>query len=242
MTRKLIALACSSLLVAACGGATPATPGTQHDAAKAPKKTTAPAVAEAETKLAMDVDFEEPKSATPLAKRDVGDFFVHRFSGSFREAPITLSEEVVAKAGNLIVIDYLLDDGGKQSALRVTHDIESYRVLRVREMKGEKELPSSEQAFEAMMSKVTFAPDSNERMVSREKTTCLVGGEELNCEKIVYDVTVGDKSAKFTVTNSPDIEDGDLSGEITGADGKILYRAELIDMGKAGGTGVASRE
>ena len=172
MQHKLIALASVSLLAVACGAAS-APAGKSADDAASEKKPAA-AKTEKSSELAENVDFDEPERVAPLASRDVGDFFVHRFSGSFSDKPMTLSEEVVAKKGNLIVIDYTLEQGGKQSRLRVTHDAGSDRVLRVLEMQGDKELPSDIQAYEAMMEKTLFIPDENEKQLGQEKTTCLL--------------------------------------------------------------------
>ncbi len=239
---KLIALASVSLLAVACGAASAPAGKSADDAASSKKSAAAKDKKSSNSELATNVDFDEPERAAPLASREVGDFFVHRFSGSFSDKPMTLSEAVVAKKGNLIVIDYTLDEGGKQARLRVTHDMGTDRVLRVREMQGDKEIPSDAQAYEAMMEKTLFIPDENEKKLGQEKTTCLVGGKELDCEKTSYEVRVGDKTATFTVTHSNQIEDRDVAGEISTSDGKIIYKAELVDMGHGTPSGVASRE
>ncbi len=123
--------------------------------------------------------------------------------------------------------------------LRVTHDIGSDRVLRVREVRGKKELPSSTAAFEKLMAKTTFAPDDNEAEIAKEKATCLIGSEPIECEKTAYRVKVGDKTATFSVARSSDGRD--VSGEISAEDGAIIYKAELIESRTGLPAGVASR-
>jgi len=178
-------------------------------------------------------------TSSQFAGKQVGDRTVHRFSGAFSKTNLILTQDVVARAGSLIVVDYQLEDGGTATKLRVTHDIGSDRVLRVREMRGKKELPSTSAAFEKLMSRTSFVPDDNEAEIAKEKGTCLVGSDPVECEKTAYRVKVGDKTATFFVARTSDGRD--LSGEIAGEDGRILYKAELIESRSALPAGVASR-
>ncbi|MBX3125245.1 MAG: hypothetical protein KF718_00930 [Polyangiaceae bacterium] len=177
---------------------------------------------------------DEPvaKGPTPFAQREVGDYVVHRFSGSFNKSPMVLTESVIAKRGALIIIDYTLEEGSRATRLRVTHDIDTDKVLRVREMQGNRELAATEAQYEALIAKTVFAPDSNDALVASEAGTCLIGQEEVDCEKVRYSVTVNEQAAELTVARSASLEGRDLSGEITTKDGKIVYKAELVERGK----------
>lgn len=231
-----------TLLASACGGIT-STASSPDDIAVPASK--ARAAKSAKSKAKPDVDWlfpEGEQASSPLAERRVGDFFVHRFSGTFSEKPMTLTEEVVAKAGGLIVVDYTLEQGKASKRLRVTHDIATDRVLRVREMQGDRELAAKIEDFDAMLEKTAFAPDQNEKTIASEKTTCLVGGEEVDCEKTSYSVAIGDQRATLEVTKSAAIPGRDVSGEIVDQAGKVIYRAELVDMGRGTPSGVASAE
>src|SRR3954454_9622928 len=42
--------------------------------------------------------------------RKMGDFRVHRFSGSYRKSPLTLTEEVIARENGLWLIDYTFEE------------------------------------------------------------------------------------------------------------------------------------
>jgi hypothetical protein len=238
MRRTLTLSFVLTILASACGGVSNPGAASPDDIAIAPS-----GKAPAAKRTAAGPQFEAPiePRATPLADRKVGDFFVHRFSGSFTKQPITLSEEVVARAGGLVVIDYTLEQAGNTLCLRVTHDIDSERVLRVRELRGEREMPATVDDFDAMLAKTSFAPDSNERMLKRERGTCIVGGDELDCDKTSYAVAIGDTAATFHVTQSQALPGRDLSGEIVDQRGNVIYRAELVDMGQ-GVSGVASAE
>jgi hypothetical protein len=178
-------------------------------------------------------------TASAFAEKKIGDRTVHRFSGSFSKTALILTQEVVARAGSLIMVDYVLEDGETTTKLRVTHDVGSDRVLRVRELRGKKELPSTAAAFEKLMARTSFAPDDNEAELAKEKGTCLVGSESIECEKTAYRVKVGDKTATFSVARSRDGRD--VSGEISDEAGGIIYKAELIESRSGLPAGVASR-
>lgn len=246
MHKHLLSALALSLLAAACGNAGIPNPTFAEDepvamTAKAkPAKPAAKADIEAaflEEMAANDEEIEQP--AGPPETRHVGDRTVSRISGSFAKHPMTFTEEVVAQAGTLVVVDYTLDEGKHSTRLRVTHDSRSGRVLRVREMQGVKELPSSIGAYEAMISKTSFAPDDNEAQIGKEKAVCLIGSESVDCEKTAYRVKIGESTATFFVARSADGQD--ISGEIADNSGKIIYKAEVVDSRKGTPAGVASR-
>ncbi len=166
-----------------------------------------------------------------LAPRKVGDYFVHRFSGSFRSGPLTLIERVVDSDRKTVTIDYTLEDGVSDKTLRVELDRESERPRRVVEItdEGETEVPIS--AYEAMLAQTVFAPDVNDELLVEKKQTCLVGPKELDCEVKQYRVYVGDEEARLTVTESKSLPGRDVSGEVTAVDGSVIYRAELVEAG-----------
>ena len=114
--------------------------------------------------------------------------------------------------------------------------------MRVREVKKGEEIPSKTEAYEAMIEKTIFVPDSNDALLASERGTCLVAGQEQDCDKSRYQVSVGEQAYELSVNRS--VDGADLSGEVTGKDGKIIYKAELVESGKGGGdaASVASRK
>jgi hypothetical protein len=92
------------------------------------------------------------------------------------------------------------------------------------------------------MARTVFTADVNDGLVSSNAQTCLVGEDALDCESKTYKVWVGDASATLAVMHSTAFADRDVSGEITTDDGKLIYRAELVEA-RAGkpASGVASR-
>ncbi len=221
--KKLALLATVSVLVSACGGT--ATPPAKSAVSAKPKTTTAH-----EKKKADKSDAAPAKTASRDSLK-VGDYFVQRFSGSFSKQPMTLTERVVAEMGSLIVIDYQLDAGKRSEHLRVARDLNTGSVARVIRIDGDKAIPSDITAYNTMMDRTVFAADDNLATLGKKAETCLIGTKELDCEKTRYKVLVGDKPATLSVVTSKAVPDRAVAGELSTADGKLLYRAEIIDMG-----------
>mgnify|MGYP003455627880 FL=1 len=66
-----------------------------------------------------------------------------------------------------------------------------------------------------------------------------MGDQQLDCEKTDYRVKIGDQTATFSIARSSDGRD--VSGEISDASGKIIYKSELIESRSGLPANVASR-
>jgi hypothetical protein len=174
--------------------------------------------------------------------RHVGDLFVHRFSGSFAGEPLTLTEEVAAREEAAWVVDFSLTQSEKVDRLRVRFDVRSGQAISAAHFDGGHETPATLGDYEALLARTVYAADVNDGLVSANDQTCLVGADELDCETKTYKVWVGDAAATLSVVHSSSFADRDVSGEITTDDGKLVYRAELLEakQGKQA-LGVAAR-
>jgi hypothetical protein len=179
----------------------------------------------------------------PGDSRKVGDFAVHRFSGSYQKAPLTLTEEIVANEDGLWVIDYTLEEQAGTTKLRVHFDPKIDSVVRVARVANSIEIVLPLSAYQNLIDRTSFAADSNDGQLASSRGTCLVGPSELDCETKSYKVWVGDKQATLNVSRSKSIPNGDVSGDITASDGTVIYRSELVEMGNTASPklGVASR-
>ncbi|GEM_PF-1167452 len=232
MTHKILALATLGWLLSGCS-LLQQTPGAEAPhtgktiAAKAPKARVAKAEARAFGDGRMD--------------RHVGDYFVQRFTGTFREQPLQLREEVLSRDPKVVVVAYTFDDGSNPITLNVYRNAKTDAVEKVLKIAGKAELPASTADFEALLGQTVFAADSNEGLVDAEKSTCLVGTEQVACEAKHYSVVVGEQMATMVVISSSELPGRDISGEIKAKDGNILYRSELIETGQQSAKpGVAS--
>src|ERR1700689_4664136 len=123
MTRTLLILATASILATGCGRAA------LQEAASAPAS--ALEAPDARTALPVLKDLPEAAKAEPIddaaltaaappsGARAPGDFVVYRFTGSFRKAPLTLTEKVVARSGAVLTIDFAATEGHATQELRV---------------------------------------------------------------------------------------------------------------------------
>jgi hypothetical protein len=96
---------------------------------------------------------------------------------------------------------------------------------------GDKTIPASVADFDELIARTTVVPDTNEGYLDRTLGTCLVGPSELDCETKSYRVMVGNREANLDITRSGKYPGRDIGGEITTADGEVIYRAELLETG-----------
>ncbi len=185
------------------------------------------------------------RSQAPLAAlaelRQTGDFVVHRFTGSFRKAPLRLTQKVVAIEGALVTVDVSLTkdvgastrpEGGAR--MRVVFDKTpgaTREVAKVTRLVGEREEPGTLEDYEMLMAETIVVPDRNEDLLGTEVVSARVGDRTIDCKKTSYRVALGRKSAVLSTLTSDGFAWGDVGGEIRTDDGKILYRAEVIESG-----------
>jgi hypothetical protein len=233
MNSTLLCVALLSTLAVGCGRAA------VQPQAKAPSSQTAQA--KAPEAVASEEKGSEPAlAAAPAAVqppgRAPGDFVVHRFSGSFREAPITLTQRIIAREGDLLVIDMTLEEGSAKQALRVRMDDSPAKrgeVVSVARLENGREKPAGIELYDEMMAKTVLAADQNEEVLGSEALTVDVGGAPMQAQKTSYRVKLGKLRATLKTVQSDSFAWGDLSGEITTASGDVVYRAELVEAGHA---------
>lgn len=174
--------------------------------------------------------------------RQVGDLFVHRFSGSFASDPLTLTEEVTAREESAWVVDFGLTQNDQVERLRVRFDVASGQAVSAARLHGQKEVPARLSDYEALLARTVYTADVNDGLVSSNDQTCLVGTKALDCETKTYKVWLGDAAATLSVVHSDAFADRDVSGEITTDAGALIYRAELLEARQGSpASGVASR-
>jgi hypothetical protein len=180
---------------------------------------------------------DKPSAANETATdgRAPGDFVTFAFSGSYRKAPLKLTERVIARDADSITIDFAFKDADKTDTLRVktattaAHRGEVLGVERVLADGSTK--PSTREAFEAHIAETVAVADSNDALLDETVTKITVGKRDLSGTVATYRVKVGDKTATLRTFTADDFQWGDAGGEIKTADGKVFYKAELVDLG-----------
>jgi hypothetical protein len=230
----LLPAALFTLLVAGCAPATIMDPG-KTPAAEADKNAT----------TARSPHFEDDGLSAPAAKaaaaattaaRAPGDFIVYKFSGSYRKAPATLTERVIAREGDVVTIDMTLEDASGKRSLRVKmSDAPGTRgdVASVARLENGQEIATGLVAYDTFLAATMLAADSNEETLASEDVTVDVGGAALAGKRTTYRVRVGKEAAMMSTVESTTFAWGDLGGEIKAKNGKVLYRAEILEVGHA---------
>jgi hypothetical protein len=240
MNRMLLSLAAASVLALGCGraaldqaAAAPPSPGPEAPAAKFPGPPIAPAATPA-APAEIGSEAQPAAPATATLARAPGDFVVYRFTGTFRRTPLTLTERVVARRGALVTLDLSAAEGAAREDLRVRIDEGSptrNEVVSVARLDHGVETPSTVEAYEALMARTALAADGNDALLRTEEITVDVGGAALPAKQTTYRVRVGKRQATLRTLESAAFVWGDVGGEITATDGKVLYRAEVVDAG-----------
>jgi hypothetical protein len=249
MLRHALTLASITVLVplsAGCAASAPRAPRSAAAARVAPAKA-APARAlaakpadkaaalareAAAEKLAQaEIAAEAEQKPGPIAvARKLGDFHVYQYGGTFAKQPVTLTEQVVAREGDVLVVDFVLEEGDRMSAIRVRMKDDN-QVVAVARITAEGEVPTALAEYDALMQKTQFVPDSNDQALGTDHTSCLVGDEQVECDVTTYRVTYGSKQAKLTITRSSRVPGRDIGGDVVAENGKVLYSARLVERG-----------
>lgn len=201
-------------------------------------KSTETAKADTKTDAAADKAADKAADIKVAAPWATGDFVVYRFSGSFLKAPVTLTEKVVARQGDAFILDVTYDDGNAKEAFRAHMKGDSPMhgdVVSVgRMVKGvEKAAPLS--LYDEVLGRVALVADQNEAQLGNEKVKLPVAGHgTLACERSTYRVKVGKQTATMRTTESDAFAWGEIGAEITAANGKVIYKAEIVDAGHEG--------
>jgi hypothetical protein len=233
MTRKTLACSAVLFLTVACGSS--AWQGAET-------KPAAPAKAVISAKLVAKRTQAPRRERAPREVWRTGDTFVHRFNGTFRRHPLILTEKVVSVEGDYASIDLVLRDGKQDQRLRIRRNLADRRVVNVWNLDQKDPVEVGIYVYDELIAKTSFAADANEGKLEEQSETCLLGRRELTCRVTKYRVTIDGKPALLTVSKSDQVPGRDLGGSITDDEGKVIYRAELVEMSRGTTQGIAKRE
>jgi hypothetical protein len=191
----------------------------------------APAAAPAER---VGIALSEAHSEPAVALRQAGDYVVFRFTGSYRDKPVTLTQRVIDRQGDVLVLDVMVDDGSAQKRLRLRMDDTpggSGELLSVARLEGGVQRPFGVAAFEKLMSEIVPSVDDNQGVIGSLPVRVSLGQSELDATRTSYRVRVGAHTATMHTVSATGFAWGDVGGEITTDKGKLIYKAEIVDIG-----------
>ena len=177
--------------------------------------------------------------SSSASKRMPGDFIVYRFTGSFLTAPLTLTERVVQRRGTNLILDLTFEQGKNKHVLRVKKsEVPGGDVVSVARMDHGAPQPVGMAVYEELMAMASLAADVNEALLKTETIKMTVAGQMMEATQKTYKVRIGDDSAKLVTVSSDKVPSGDVLGEIKTDDGRLLYHAEVVDLGHRDATQV----
>ncbi len=179
-------------------------------------------------KVVVVDDAKMPVLSTP------GDFVTLKFSGSFRKNPITLTQRVLSRDGTVALVEMTLTEGKKSQTIRARIDrpaVGQETVLDVVKVENGKEHAANIAVYDAFMQKTMPDVDMNEETLGTEEATMMMGGKEMTGKVTRYKVKMGARDAVMSIFHADGFAWGDVAGEITGMDGKTIYKAEVTDLG-----------
>lgn len=168
-------------------------------------------------------------------QRDVGDFIVYRFTGKIQKNPTTLTKRIIGRNDDVLDVDVIVEQGRKKEKFRVRmSDAPTNRdaILSAARIEGERLVLISVDKFRQLMAKTIFVADENEGLLQSEPVTATVGQEALAASRNTYRVRIGKKHAILRSTTSAEFGWSDIEGEIISAKGDLLYRSEIIHVGR----------
>jgi hypothetical protein len=228
------------LLGLGCGGAavptTPTTPAAETPAAPSaePEKPTDPSATPATTSAALELWDDLAPEAIAAPQRGPGDFVVYRFSGNYRKSPVTVSQRVVERRDQTLVVDVSVEEEGKTEQLRVrVRNVagEPDEIVSVARLIDGVQRPFGIEAYEKLMAKTMMPVDQNDALLSSEPGAVKVGDKSFDCLKSAFRIHTGDAVATMTTFEGKGFAWGDLGGQIVAADGTLLYKAEVVEFG-----------
>ena len=201
----------------------------------------------------MGADPAAPQAALPAAPkakadaRQVGDFVVYAFDGTYRKGVLELTGKVLARTATEITVEWSLSEKGQPTdSLRVMTSLAGARSGEViwvakKNKFGEFET-TSKKAYDALLEKTVATADDNDDLLSTDETTVKVGATEVKAQRTTYKVKIGKTPATMQTISSDAFAWGDVGGEIRTTDGTIFYRAKVTGAGTAAKSTVASLE
>lgn len=226
MNRTILSVALLSTFALACAKESTTAKGGIVQLAKNLKMEKPPVVVVDDTKM--------PMLSAP------GDFVVLRFSGSFRKAPVTLTQRVLSRDGTVALIEMTMTTSENKKTQSQTIRARIDRpalgpevVLDVVKVENGKEHAANIGVYDTFMQKTMPDVDSNEETLGTEAVTMKMGGKEMDGKVTKYKVRVGGKDATMSIFHADGFQWGDVAGQIEGADGKTIYKAEVTELGNA---------
>jgi hypothetical protein len=189
-------------------------------------------------KPAAPVEAEPAAAAAPEAEPAassyaVGDYLVRVFTLP-SHARVTVTERVVALKDSSVVLDVTREAGQTSQTIRVELDDSSGHrgeVLSASVLREGADVSISRAVYDNLMSCTVFAADENEGQIDSGLAKIDVRGREIDCKETSFRVKVRGREATMRTMQLVNSPWGEVAAEVKTAQGALLYRAEVVDVG-----------
>jgi hypothetical protein len=172
-----------------------------------------------------------PESAAPSYA--VGDYLVRVFTLP-SHTRVTVTERVIALKDSSVVLEVTREAGRKSRTIRVELDDSlGHRgeVLSASVLRQGVEVPIGRAVYDNLMSGTAFAADANEGQIDSGAAKLDVRGQQIDCNETSFRVKFRGKEATMKTTELVNSPWGEVAAEVKAANGSVLYRAEVVDVG-----------
>jgi hypothetical protein len=104
-------------------------------------------------------------------------------------------------------------------------------VLSVVGLRDGKEVVMPKRAYDVMMRDTVFVADQNEGAIASGQIKLDVNGRALDCTETRFRVKVRGRVGTMRTLELGNSPWGEVGGDVTTADGSVLYRADVVDIG-----------
>lgn len=87
-------------------------------------------------------------------------------------------------------------------------------------------------AYDAIMKGTVFAADQNEGQIESARIKLDLHGRAVDCTETRFRVKVRGRAGTMRTIELDNSPWGEVAGDVTTSDGAVLYRAEVLDVGR----------
>lgn len=193
-------------------------------------------VAPAARRQAMQPKAEPAESPAEAAGRlEPGDSMAYQISARHLPVPIKVSQQVVSRTGERLIVDQTIDDGFVEPLeLRLRIDESTTgpsRIVSVARLERGVQLPYGSAAYQQLLTMMGPMIEGEAQPAEAPPTNVELGSAVLECERSGYLVQVDGELAAMTVMDSPEFAWGHVGTKVYDVAGHVLYEAKVVELG-----------
>lgn len=174
--------------------------------------------------------------AEAVGRLEPGDSMAYQISARHLPVPIQVSQQVVSRTGERLVVDQTIDDGFVEPLelrLRIDESSEGpSRIVSVARLDGGIQLPYGSAAYQQLLTMMGPMIEGEVQPAEAPPTNVELGSAVLECASSGYLVQVDGELAAMTVMDSPEFAWGHVGTKVYDVAGHVLYEAKVVQLGE----------